>query len=118
MTMEHADYEEMRGRAVPIEDLSRAMEGDWRGRNDEPVVMLREAEVVLGVDSSEDRHAIFYGADVLRRIVSRGAFIEARPTRTMVVSLDFDAPDLEVLCAATEVVKGSHCYRGEGGGQL
>lgn len=103
---------ELREQANPIGMLMTAMEGNWQERDEDAVTALREAAVVIGIAKDQDAGTVFFGRDLVDRVVSRAPFMEPRGTALVfVIDIDPKVIDVEFLCAACQVVKGSHCYR-------
>lgn len=73
---------------------------------------VKGADVILGWDSHRRFTSIFYGAPMLDLIAS-GA-VGGQKLRSIAISFDSRTSQLEYLVAAVEVLKGSHCYVGEG----
>ena len=104
--MDEATFRGLEKQARPIGELIKGMEGNWRAGSDPAVASLRAAEVVIGIDPARRWHAVFFG---------RAAFREGRKDGVLVYLLDRDTTEIEMLCAALRVVKGSYYYPGRKG---
>ena len=68
-----------------------------------------EADVVIGVNTEDDSHIIFYGVATLKRIVQNG---KEKTMRVVHVPIDWESEDPEVLAAFCVTFKGSHDWDG------
>jgi hypothetical protein len=69
---------------------------------------IKDADIILGVDNHTGEEALFYGESMLKRIVRTD---QAESAKVMRFGLDFSMSELEYLCAAVMILKGSCCYR-------
>lgn len=100
------NYQELREEAVPIAKLIDAMEGEW-DRHGVMVTKLRAADVVIGVDPTEDIGAILYGAKVFHELGRHEAKVMVfRVNATAPVDGTGGGTELDFLHAAIIAVKG------------
>jgi hypothetical protein len=85
---------------------------DAHGGTLDPDNPLRHADVIFVRDVNDPKPVLFYGKDVLRRIVESG---ESESVSVLCVELDADTDELEALAAMVMVIHGSCDYPGGDG---
>ena len=71
--------------------------------------LLKNAEVIIGVDVMSQREFLVYGRELLSEI---GESAAPREVPVLHVELDQETRELEWLCAAVTALKGRHEYEG------
>lgn len=71
--------------------------------------ILKDAEVIFGVDVMSEKETLVFGRKTLEGIIRKG---KAKPIKVLRVSIDMEATsdDLEKLLAMVVTVKGRHDY--------
>ncbi len=90
---------ERKAEAVPVRTLEDPKVREW----------VKDAAVVLGLDTSRDELVLFYGRETLE-MINRTGVADSLPVA--VLSYDQRTDELEFLIAAVRVLKGSDCYDG------
>jgi hypothetical protein len=101
-------------RVIPIDALFDEVLGPTLGRQGfDSTAVLREADVILGVDVVSRHEFLVYGQALIEDMIKSG---RVRPGRVLKIELDQATDELEKLVALVELVKGSHDYQVYPGG--
>lgn len=94
---------------IPINALFQESEQSKFGVNPEfdARQLLKDADMILGVNVMNGHEFIAYGRDVLKEIVKSR---EARDVKVVHIGIDQETDELEQLLALVQVVKGHHDY--------